>query len=98
VAAIEAGVAWYRAAAITGIRVETTDGDRVVISDPDAPLIWARFYDISTNRPIFAGRDGVIRASLAEIEKERRAGYAWYGAWGDAVLRRHAEWARTRTG
>jgi PelA/Pel-15E family pectate lyase len=42
------------------------------------PPLWARFYEIGTNRPIFGGRDAVIRYSLAEVEPERRAGYRWY--------------------
>jgi PelA/Pel-15E family pectate lyase len=39
---------------------------------------WARFYEIGTNRPIFVGRDGVVKYSVAEIEDERRTGYNWY--------------------
>ena len=42
---------------------------------------------IGTNRPIFCGRDGVIRYSLAEIEREARSGYAWHGTWPLGVLR-----------
>lgn len=94
-AAIRAGAAWYRSVQITGVRVEYGNGDRVVREDPTAPPLWARFYEIGTNRPIFAGRDGVIRYRLAEVEKERRGGYGWYGDWGAAVLARYAEWART---
>jgi pectinesterase len=45
----------------------------------DASTVWARFYDIETNKPFFAGRDGVKKWNLAEIEVERRTGYAWYG-------------------
>ncbi|HEX5603439.1 MAG TPA: pectate lyase, partial [Pyrinomonadaceae bacterium] len=40
--------------------------------------IWARFYEIGTNRPIFVGRDGVVKYSIAEIEYERQTGYKWY--------------------
>ena len=29
-------------------------------------------------RPIFAGRDGLLHATLAEVEPERRAGYDFY--------------------
>jgi len=47
---------------------------------------WARFYEIGTNRPIFSGRDGVIRYNLDEIEQERRDGYAWLGAWPRALV------------
>lgn len=47
---------------------------------------WARFYEMGTNRPIFAGRDGVVRYSVEEIEKERQDGYAWYGTWARELL------------
>lgn len=85
IAAIEGAVAWFEAAKLTGIKVvERPDAalpkgfDRVVVADPAAPPIWARFYEIGTNRPIFCGRDGVIKARLADIEHERRIGYSWY--------------------
>ena len=42
---------------------------------------WARFYEIGTNRPIYSGRDGVVRYDISEIEAERRNGYAWLGNW-----------------
>lgn len=83
--AIESAIAWFQAAKLTGIKViekqDTTQPngrDRVVVQDVTAPPIWARFYEIGTNRPIFSGRDGVIKSSLAEIEHERRTGYNWY--------------------
>jgi PelA/Pel-15E family pectate lyase len=85
VAAIEAATSWLAKVKITGIKVvEKSDpsspngSDRVVVKDPQADPLWARFYEIGTNRPIFCGRDGVIKYSLAEIEHERRNGYAWY--------------------
>ena len=90
--AVNAGVKWFEAAKLEGIRVEKVDGDRQVIKDASAPPLWARFYEVETNRPIFCGRDGVIKYSLAEIEAERRNGYSWYGNWGENVLKTHAKW------
>ena len=52
---------------------------------------WARFYEIGTNRPIFSGRDGVIHYQLAEIEQERRDGYAWFGTWPRALVEKEYE-------
>jgi PelA/Pel-15E family pectate lyase len=85
VKAVESAVAWFRASQITGIRVErkpapgTPKGfDDTVVQDPSAPPLWARFYELGTNRPIFSGRDSIIKYSLAEIEYERRNGYRWY--------------------
>jgi PelA/Pel-15E family pectate lyase len=47
---------------------------------------WARFYEIGTNRPIYSGRDGIVRYDISEIEAERRTGYAWSGTWPDRLV------------
>jgi PelA/Pel-15E family pectate lyase len=95
--AIEAAVAWLESAKLSGIRVEqqpapgTRKGsDRVVMKDANAKPMWARFYEIGNNRPIFAGRDGVKKYSLAAIDYERRNGYAWLGYWPETLLKE--EW------
>ncbi|MDA1192347.1 MAG: pectate lyase [Candidatus Poribacteria bacterium] len=91
--AVVEGALWFESAALPGIRLERAeDGDRVIVDDPDAPPLWARFYQIDTNQPIFSGRDGVIKYALAEIERERRTGYSWYGNWGAGVAERFAVW------
>jgi hypothetical protein len=41
----------------------------------------------AVDRPIFAGRDGVKKYALAEIERERRTGTVWYGSWPETLLR-----------
>jgi len=90
--AIRAGAEWYERAKIKGVRIERTDNDRIARDDPTAPPIWARFYETTSSRPIFAGRDGVIKYKLSEIEQERRGGYAWYGSWGEPVLAEYKRW------
>jgi PelA/Pel-15E family pectate lyase len=94
-AAIESAVAWLRSVHIAGQRLERRSDaslpsgyDVVVVADAAGPGVWARFYDLGTNRPIFSGRDGVIRARLSEIEHERRVGYAWLGTWPQSLLDR----------
>ncbi len=106
VRSVEAAVAWFRTSKIEGIRLVpkpapgTPKGtDMTVVPDPSAPPLWARFYEIGTNRPIFCGRDGVVKQSLAEIEYERRNGYRWYGNWPARLLDTEypewkAKWAR----
>ena len=81
--AVRSAVAWFQQVKVTGIRVErfrTPEGpDARVVADPAAPTLWARFYEIGTNRPIFCGRDAVIKYSFAELtERGRRGGYGWY--------------------
>ena len=82
---IKAAITWFEKTKINGIKViEKADPtmpkgyDRVVVEDSKATPLWARFYDIKSNRPIFCGRDGIIKFTLAEIEHERRTGYRWY--------------------
>jgi PelA/Pel-15E family pectate lyase len=91
IAAVEGAVAWFQAVAIKGLRVEVVNGadgkrDRRAVADPAAPPIWARFYELGTNRPIFIGRDKVIRYDYNQIEQERRAGYGYLGDWPANLL------------
>lgn len=76
--AIESAIVWYRANKLGGIRWERKNGENAVVKDKNAPPIWASFYEIETMKPIFIGRDAVIRYDVSEIEAERRNGYAWY--------------------
>ncbi|MGD9633794.1 MAG: pectate lyase [Pirellulales bacterium] len=103
--AVDSAVAWFNRSKIAGERVEWRfDGnskrptDRVVVADPSAKPLWARFYSIDGNRPMFVGRDGVIHDHLADIEQERRVGYAWLGDWPAKLLEKdfpqwQAKWA-----
>ncbi|WP_246000616.1 pectate lyase [Pontibacter diazotrophicus] len=85
VRAVEGAVSWLERVKITGIRVDRVKDpsmkrghNAVVVKDPSAPPLWARFYEIGTNKPMFVGRDGIVRDKLSEIEEERRNGYSWY--------------------
>jgi PelA/Pel-15E family pectate lyase len=91
VRAVNAAVGWLESVKIIGIEVvesKDADGrkDKVVKNNPAAKPMWARFYDIESGKPIFAGRDGVKKYSLAEIEQERRNGYSWLGYWPQTLL------------
>ena len=82
VEAIEGAVAWFR---------------QVELKSPEGKPVWARFYQIGTNRPIFVGRDGVIKYKLAEIEEERRNGYRWYVDEAATLLNKdYVAWSSSR--
>ena len=93
VRAVESAVRWFDAVKLTGLAVVVKRDstlprgfDRVVVADPPAPPLWARFYAIGTNKPMFVGRDGIVRDSLSQIEHERRIGYNYLGAWPRELL------------
>lgn len=82
IGAVESAIDWFRANKIEGFRwdrKQTPDGLKYsLVKDSKSPPIWARFYQIETMKPIFIGRDAVIKYNVSEIEAERQNGYAWY--------------------
>ena len=77
-AAIEGAIKWFEANKLTGIRWDRVNGENTVVKDKAAPSLWARFYEFETMKPIFIGRDSIIKYDVTQIEAERRNGYAWY--------------------
>lgn len=97
--AVKGAVNWFEAFKIKGIKLETEIDakgrkNRIVVSNEDAPAIWARFYDLETGKPFFCDRDGVKREALAEIGYERRNGYSWYTHSPAKVLQLYPEWEK----
>lgn len=91
--AVHAGAAWFEGAKISGYRYERSDTPPSLISDPKARPLWARFYELETNRPFFCDRDGIVKYSVDEIGSERRNGYSWYGNWGESLANEYKKWA-----
>ena len=91
--AIEGAVAWFEQSKLEGIKLVSIEDptkpggyDKIVVKDASGSSMWARFYDIKTNDPIFCSRDGVPRKTLAEISHERRNGYSWLGYYATDLL------------
>lgn len=102
---IQSAIAWFDRVKLTGIRQTNKPDeslergfDKVVSKDASAPPIWARLYEIGTNRPIFGDRDGKKHYRLADISDERRTGYAWYGYWpADLLAKDYPAWQKKWT-
>ncbi len=107
--AVDHAIAWLERSKIYGIRVEKIaipeneytnheyPYDRVVVEDPDAEPIWARFYEIEDNTPFMCNRDGIKVWKLSDVLPERRMGYGWYGYWPKEVMQRYPEWRKRVT-
>lgn len=78
---INAAVKWFDSAKLEGVRWVEQNGDKVLIEDSSAPYLWARFYEIGSNVPMFSDRDGKVYYDVSQISQERRTGYAWFGTW-----------------
>jgi len=98
--AIESAMRWFEKSAIKGYKlVETPDPDsedgfdRRLVKEDGGPTLWARFYDIDTNRPFYVGRNGKKEWDYNEIEQERRTGYAYLGTWPQSLFDKYyPEW------
>ena len=97
IAAVEGAVKWFDEHKLTGIRVErftAADGmaDVRVVEDSTAEPVWARFYDLSTGKPLFSDRDGLPRKSFEDVGRERRVGYGWYSDAPRKLMEKYEEW------
>ncbi|MDP2138902.1 MAG: pectate lyase, partial [Candidatus Didemnitutus sp.] len=101
VAAVDGAVIWLRQVAMHGVRLEQLRGpdgrlERRLIADAAAPPLWARFYELGTNRPLYLDRDSVFRYDFAEIGYERRSGYSYHGTWPAHLLEQdYPRWRAT---
>lgn len=99
ITAIESAVEWFKNSKIEGLKKEffTNENgkkDYRMVECTDCPPLWARFYELETNRPFFCDRDGVKVYALNEIGHERRNGYSWYNSDGLKVLKRYDKWKK----
>ncbi len=90
--AVTSAVQWFQSVKVDGFKYEDVKDptqpkgiDRVLVADK-AATVWARFYDLQTQQPIFCGRDGIKKTDVKDIEYERRTGYAWYGVWPQKLI------------
>lgn len=95
--AVECAIEWLRNHAIKGYRHETyinADGkkDRRLVPDENAPLLWARNYDLETELPYFGDRDGKKHNNYADISHDRRNGYTWLSTDVQGVLDKYPAW------
>jgi len=104
--AVQNAVAWFNESKIIGVRVETfaapemptpyrvSKTDKRVINDSAASPIWTRYYELKTHRPLFCNRDSKVVYSLAEVDRERRDGYAWYTYAPQKILQQYPKWQK----
>jgi len=85
--AIVNAINWFNANKIIGYKFDKLPNanDKGLVADANS-VIWARFYDLQTNKPIFGDRDNSVKDNVSDISYERRNGYAWYGTWANSLI------------
>jgi PelA/Pel-15E family pectate lyase len=90
---IRAAAAWFKKTAIYGQRWERAPQGSRLVSTQGAEPIWARYYQIGTDLPVFGDRDKSIHDNVNELSSERRNGYSWYSADSQRALERFERWS-----
>ncbi|MDQ0781108.1 pectate lyase [Chryseobacterium sp. W4I1] len=86
---IKSAVNWFKQNKIEGYsyNVSKVNGKAVrTLAEDKNSVIWARFYDINTNKPLFGDRDGSVKYDYNEVSEERRNGYSWFGDFADKLI------------
>nr|WP_314496884.1 pectate lyase [uncultured Chryseobacterium sp.] len=86
---VKSAVRWFRESKIDGYAYEVNkEGGKAVrvLSKKEGSAVWARFYDIPTNRPVFGDRDGSVKYNYEDVSEERRMGYSWYNESGTKLI------------
>jgi len=94
VRAMDEAMAWFRRTSVKDITWSRYTNDAQIVVVPGAAPMWARFYELNTDKPIFGDRDRTIHYAVSELSTERRAGYTWYGNWPAAVLANYDAWRK----
>jgi PelA/Pel-15E family pectate lyase len=84
--AVNGALQWFDEVKDEGITYLRHDPDKQFFIEDPKGVTWYRFYEIGTNKPVFSGRDGVIKYDLREIEEERQYGYTWAGSFAKRIL------------
>lgn len=93
--AVHAAVAWLDSHRIKGIKVvyfTNAEGERDcrVEKDTTAPDLWARFYHLEKEVPLFGDykTPSEILYNMSDIiVTSRRTGYKWYGDWAEKLIK-----------
>jgi PelA/Pel-15E family pectate lyase len=90
--ALAGAAEWLQQHAIHGMR---NGGKNGLIPDSTGGPLWARMYEIGSNRPIFSNRDGVKQYDFNALT-DRREGYGWYSDLPAATLTHYRQWLAAR--
>ncbi|HSX56245.1 MAG TPA: pectate lyase [Sphingomonas sp.] len=90
-AAVRDGIVWLEAHALSDIGWTPKPGRRLVAM-PGAGPLWARFYSLDHQTPIYGDRDRRILSDVNELIPERRDGYNWVGTGPAKAIAAYRKW------
>ena len=97
IASVEAAVDWLRKHRIEDMRLKQFKNakgefDRQLVAEKGAPHLWARYYDLETEKPFYMDRRGIKLDNYNDLEHERRTGYSYIDGDVQDVLDKYPLW------
>ncbi|WP_240008686.1 pectate lyase [Pseudaquidulcibacter saccharophilus] len=94
--AIISGIEYFDANKIENKKWEKSNqtGNKELIDAIGAKPLLARYYDITSNQPLFGDRDKTIHDNVYDLSLERRNGYSWYNTSYSNVMKAYDEWKK----
>lgn len=86
---IRSAIQWFKESKIDGYTYNVSrESEKAIrtLSKKEGSAVWARFYDIPTNKPVFGDRDGSVKFNYEDVSEERRMGYSWYNEAGTKLV------------
>jgi PelA/Pel-15E family pectate lyase len=95
IVAVHTSAAWFEKTKLRDVAFKPVgDAGRQLVSSPASGPLWARYYEIGSDRPIFGDRDKTIHDDISEISKERRNGYSWFNEGPRRALEEYVHWRK----
>jgi PelA/Pel-15E family pectate lyase len=69
-----------------------------LVPTPGAGPIWARYYDLGSDLPVFGDRDKTMHDKVEELSLERQRGYSWFNNGPQKMLETYATWSAAHPG
>ena len=84
--ALCSGIAWLQQHQIRDKAWQRHETGSALVEKKGAQL-WARFYSLPQQQPVFFDRDGQIYTDVNQLSLERQQGYGWYQTNAKGVLK-----------
>lgn len=84
--ALCSGIAWLQQHQIRDKIWQRHDTGSALVEKKGAQL-WARFYSLPQQQPVFFDRDGQVYSDVNQLSLERQQGYGWYQTNAKGVLK-----------
>lgn len=84
--ALCSGIAWLQQHQIRDKVWQQHDTGSALVEKKGAQL-WARFYSLPQQKPVFFDRDGQVYRDVNQLSLERQQGYGWYQTNAKGVLK-----------